>query len=57
MQQPSSLALYTLILGALTITMPAPAETDPLAARRALNLARTRAVAVDGGLRLYRAAG
>ena len=55
--QPSSLALYPLILGALTITMPALAETDPLAVRRALNLARNSAVAVNGGLRLYHPAG
>ena len=46
--QPSSLALYPLILGALTITMPALAETDPLATRRA-SPRRNSAVAVNVG--------
>ena len=50
---PSSLAWLPLISGVLMMTSPAMAQEDPLAAKRAINLARNSAAAANGGLRLY----
>ena len=50
---PSSLAWLPLISWALMMTSPAMAQEDPLAAKRAINLARNSAAAANGGLRLY----
>ena len=50
---PSSLAWLPLIYGLLMVTAPAVAQEDPLAAKRAINLARNSAAAANGGLRLY----
>ena len=50
---PSSLAWLPLISGVLMVTSPAMAQEDPLAAKRAINLARNSAAAANGGLRLY----
>ena len=50
---PSSLAWLPLISGVLMVTTPAMAQEDPLAAKRAINLARNSAAAANGGLRLY----
>ena len=47
----ASLALLPLISGGLMVASPVSAEEDPLAARRAINLARGSAVEANGGLR------
>ena len=49
----ASLALLPLISGGLMVASPVSAEEDPLAARRAINLARGSAVEANGGLRQY----
>ena len=51
----SSLALLPLIsaLGAAVLTSAALAQQDPMAPKRAINLARGAAAAANGGLRSY----
>ena len=49
----ASLAWLSLISGGLMFTSPAMAQEDPLAPKRAINLARSSAAAANGGLRLY----
>ena len=49
----ASLAWLSLMSGGLMLTSPAMAQEDPLAPKRAINLARSSAAAANGGLRLY----
>ena len=52
----TSLAWLSLISGGLMLSSPAIAQEDPLAPKRAINLARSSAAAANGGLRLYHTA-
>ena len=49
----TSLAWLSLISGGLMLSSPAMAQEDPLAPKRAINLARSSAAAANGGLRVY----